>query len=108
MQLILSLSVLGFISTGIQSERVHNFAGKRELCMDLSSKSYIEVLTALAHLHNTETNVEVFPHTSLLSLLSATRNLQPLLVPHILLVEAHHHLGLIFRNNKSILHNGQK
>ena len=75
--------------------------------MDHSSKPYSKVPTALAHLHNIQTNAEVFPHTSLLSLLSTTNaagSFQPLLVPHILLIEAHHHLGLILRNNEGILY----
>ena len=86
-------------------KRVHNFGTS---CRgNHSSKPYS---WALSHLHNMEANGEVFPHTSLLRLLStsATGSPQPLLVPHILLVEAHHYLSLISRNNECILQNGQR
>ncbi len=57
-----------------------------------------------------EADGEVFPCTSLLGLLgtAAAGSLQPLLVPHILLVETHHHLSLITRDSEGILHNGQQ
>ena len=58
-----------------------------------------------------EANGKVLPHTSLLIFLSSAASSagspQPFLVPHILLVETHHHLCLITGNSERILHKVQ-
>ena len=59
------------------------------------------------HLHDVVANGEVFSPRGAGYCYSSLASLQPLLVPHVLLIQAQHHLSVVLAQRKDVLQKGE-